>query len=129
MLVISRYCKWHSYSSLILSHGFDMSLMSIALSMVVLWKTYDAWTWFAIDSPRWFCHNFRHFGIIVTPRSLHSRWSLKACFHQWHYCVYLLVISKCWWFVFVFLWVVLVFWPLFVDGDFKGILIWRHKSQ
>ncbi len=62
-------------------------------------------------------------------KTLHSRWSLKACFHQWHHCVYLLVINKCWWFIFVLFQNVLVLWPLFVDGNFKRILTWKHKSQ
>jgi hypothetical protein len=38
------------YNFLILYHGSKMSLMSMALSMVVLWRTFNSWTWFAIHS-------------------------------------------------------------------------------
>jgi hypothetical protein len=80
-----------------------MSLMSMALSMVLLWKTFNSWTWFAIHSLGWSYHNFWLFDVIIVLRSLHSRWSLKACFHQWHHCVYFLVINKCWGFILIFI--------------------------
>jgi hypothetical protein len=100
-----------------------MSLMSFVLSMGVLWRAFDAQTWFTVQSPRWLYHNFQHSNVIVIPRSLHARWSLKACSHQWHHCICFPTINKCWWFVLVFLHVVLVLWSLFVDGNLKGILI------
>jgi len=114
-------CKWHSYSYLLLSHGFEMSLMSMASSMVVLWGAFDAQTCFVVHSLGWLYHSFCCFNVIVIPKSLHSRWSMKANSHQWNRYICLPTINMCLWFVLVFLQVTLVFGHFLLIAISKNI--------